>query len=373
MRALYSFVLIVSVIGVTGNQSQVFGQTAQGATTAAPATAPRIIGEVVAVNKEKRVLQIKTAQGECTVAAEDSAACKRVAPDAKTLDGAETIEFTDIRPGDRVWARSTTAVAETPNTFLSKQLVLMSATSIAERNKLDQEAWRRRGVRGEVVAADVAKNEFTLKLRDGQTVLMKLAPQADIRRFPPGSYEFTASKPITASEIKIGETLMCMGDRSPDGTQFSAERVVTGDVPRPTFGQVKEIRLEKKEIVVQSREGETVVQLTSETLLRQMPEELREQPANGGGNSEAQPQRRQGRQGMRMNPEAMMERLKQAPELKLTELKVGEYVMANGPKSTDGKSVTALFLVRVPAPNFRNQGPSLSSPDGGLSDPGSQQ
>jgi hypothetical protein len=388
---------------------KVLAQGNPSTTTVAP-TAPRILGEVKEINKEQNWLTIKTPKDEFRVNITKDTVCKRVAPDAKNLDGAEAITFRDILLGDRVWARNTTNL-ETANTVEAKQLVLMSATSIAERNQRDRENWQRRGIVGEITVID--SDKFTLKLRDGNTITLTVAEQADIRRYPPGSIDFTASKPIPASEIKVGDNIFGRGERSADNQTFKAEFLITGDVPRPTFGQISAINLEKQEITVKTREKETIIQINPETLLRRMADDAftqRQEPSVNGQNGQVgqnptqagnQPLRQnsqpeqfggssgQGRQGGQgeqagpggqggprrggmFNPEAMMERLRNSPVINLTELKVGDFIVSNGPKLDDGKSIKALFVMKIRVPNNPQQGPGLGTGGGGFGDFGPQ-
>lgn len=412
MRLVIFFFALCFTFAYNGT---LLAQNTASTPTTTTSAAPRIIGEVKEINREQNWLTIKTNTGDVRINVEKNVVCKRVAPDAKTLEGAENIALTDILPGDRVWARNTTNL-ETANTVQAKQLVLMSATSIAERNRRDRENWQRRGIVGEITAVDTEKKEFTVKLRDGNIVALSLAPQADVRRYPPGSVEFTGSKQISADELKVGDSVFSRGERSEDGKSFKAEMLITGDVPRPTFGQITAINLETQEITVKGREREVVIKVGTDTLLRKMPEDAFNQgqgqasgnpssvpppppppgqagpdgqrppraerpapPSAPGQNSSAQAGRPEGpgqgarRGAMFGNPEAMMERLRNSPEIKLNDLKVGEYVITNGPKSEDGKSIKALFVmkVRTPAPNGQNS-PGLGTGGGGFGEGGPQ-
>ncbi len=383
------------------------------ATAQAPATqpsaAPRIIGEVTAVNRAAKTLTIKTQAGDFTVHLDETGNCKRVAPDAKTLEGAESIEFTDIRTGDRVWARSAVAAsADNVTSVNSKQLVLMSAASIAERRQRDMESWQRRGLQGEITAIGTDAKEFTVKLRDGNLVTMTLGEKAEVRQYPQGSTDFNAAKVVPASALKVGDSMFARGERSADGRTFTAEMVVAGDVPRPTFGAIKAVNPEKGEIVVRMRDTETTIKVTGETMLRRMSDDMMARMQSGGpggGQPGAQGRPMEQRQGggamqgpppqggapagatgqgggpgrgpmmMRMggaggfgNPQQWMEQIKQSPEIKLTDLKAGDFVIANGPKSVDGSTVQAIFVMRIVIPTMPAGGPSLGSPGMGTGD-----
>jgi hypothetical protein len=392
------------------------GTLAQTSNTSTSNTsAPRILGEVKEINKDQNWLIIKAPAGEFTVNITKDTTYKRVAPDAKDLKGAEEIAFTDILPGDRVWARNTTDLG-TVNKVEAKQLVLMSATSIAERNRKERENWQRRGIVGEITAVNA--DSFTLKPRGSETpITLTFTEKPDIRRYPPGSIDFNSSKPILSNEIKVGDNIFARGERSEDNLSFKAEFLITGDVPRPTFGQITAINLEKQEITVKTREQETIIQVNPETLLRRMPEEPLAQRQEGAPNGQAQATGQTGQtgqtagqnnsqssptgqasnqprpnpdnaqnpgqrppqgqgfgqgQGMRQrgafNPEAMMERLRNSPVINLGELKVGDYIVSNGPKLEDGKSIKALFVMKIRIPTNPQQAPSLGTGGGGFGD-----
>lgn len=397
MRLIICFFLLF----LTLTWSNVADAQAQTNTPTTTQTNPRILGEVKEINKQENFLTIKTPTAEFRVNVASNVICKRVAPDAKTLDGAEEITFNDIMPGDRVWARNTTAEA-TPNAVQAKQLVLMSATSIAERNRRERDSWQRRGVVGEIVEVNSTTKEATVKLRNGSTMIVTVAEKADVRRYPPGSVEFTDSKPIGFEEIKVGDTIFGRGERSEDGKNFRAEMLITGDVPRPTFGQIVSVNLEKQEIIVRGQGQETLIQVTAQTLLRNMPENLGG-PANPDPNRPARtnnpdqanqanqtdsanqpsqanatgqnPARREGFQGGRggmFNPNEMMERLRNAPAIQLTDLKAGEFIVVNGPKLEDGKSIKALFLVKFRIPTNNQNTPAISPNGGGFGEIGPQ-
>lgn len=308
---------------------------------------PRVIGEVISVDTAGMQLKVKTQAGEYLVVVDDAVVCKRIAPDAKTLEGAEEIGLADIRNGDRVWVRNTVPSEKSPYIVYSKQLILMSGESIAERNRREREAWQRRSIRGEITAVFSDRREAVIRLNDGQSVTVEFKPDAEVRVYPPDSVDFLSARPVKPSDLKVGDRLLARGDRSEDGKRFSAEMAVSGDIPSPTFGQIAKIDAEKGEVLVRMQEQSSVIRINSETLVRAMPELLINPSSQGVGRPQEQPA---GQRRMTMNPATILEMLRRLPELKLTELKIGEYILANGPRSTDGKGITAIFVVRVPLP-----------------------
>lgn len=317
-----------------------------------PTQSPRVLGDVSSVDVANMQLKVKTSTGEYTVVVDEAVTCKRIAPDAKTLEGAEEIRLSDIRIGDRIWARNTVPSEKAPQIVYSKQLILMSGESIAERNRREREAWQRRSIRGEITAVFADRREAVIRLGDGQTLTVEFKPEAEVRIYPPDSVDFLSAKLVKLSELKVGDKLLARGDRSEDGTRFSAEIAVSGSIPSPTFGQIVKIDAEKGELLVRVQEQNSAVRINSETLVRSMPEIFMNPGMNQaiGRPQTAQSITMAGQRRMTMNPAVILEMLRRLPELKLTDLKVGEYILANGPRSTDGKGVVAIFVVRVPLP-----------------------
>ncbi|MCS6885844.1 MAG: hypothetical protein RMM17_09500 [Acidobacteriota bacterium] len=328
----------------------------------------RVLGEVIAVDVAAMQLKVKAAGGEYTVVVDESVICKRVAPEARSLEGAELITLADIRPGDRVWARNITPSEKATNLVFSRELVLMSAESIAERNRREREAWQRRSIRGEVMSVAAKNREVVLRVADGQSVTVKFKDGAELRIYPPDSTDFFSAKPVELSQLKVGTKLLARGDRSQDGTVFTAEMAVGGDIPRPTFGQVSRIDSEKGEVIVRMQDQTAVIKVDSETLVRAMPDFVlnpdRKEPVRASGKGSEESTRR-----MTLNPSVILELLRRMPEVKINELKTGEYVLANGPRSADG-SIKAIFVVRVPVPTGFDSNVSVGDFGGAFSNLG---
>src|SRR5687768_18084415 len=76
-----------------------------------------------------------------------------------------------------------------------------------------------------------------------------------MRRYAPDSIRFSDAKPSKFSELKVGDQLRALGDRTEDPLRFNPQKVVTGSFRTvggvvtaidPATGEIKINELEKK-------------------------------------------------------------------------------------------------------------------------------
>ena len=83
---------------------------------------------------------------------------------------------------------------------------------------------------------------------DEKVVVLTAKDNADFRRYAPDSVQFSQAKQSKIDEIKPGDMIRALGDKSEDGSTFVAERVVTGSF-QTVGGTVKAIDAAKNEII----------------------------------------------------------------------------------------------------------------------------
>ena len=188
------------------------------------------IGEVKAIDPASNQLIVKTDAGSVvTVTVSDKTVYMRLAPGEKTLTNATKIAFADVAEGDRVWARG--KVSEDLKSVPAAALIVMNKADIAKKQEAERAEWRRRGILGVVSAVNPETKEITISSRSmagTQSVIIPVAEKVDMRRYAPDSIKFSDAKPGTINEVKVGDQLRALGERSPDGARFTAEKVVTG-------------------------------------------------------------------------------------------------------------------------------------------------
>src|SRR3954463_2448956 len=128
MTKLSAVVLGVALAIVAGAP----GVRAQDTTAKKPGGA---IGDLTAGDTAKGKLTIKTLAGpETTAAVTASTEYLVVEPGKKDLAGASPATLADVKIGDRVWARGAPA---DDGSIVARQIVVMSASAIADRNRRD--------------------------------------------------------------------------------------------------------------------------------------------------------------------------------------------------------------------------------------------
>lgn len=188
--------------------------------SAQQAASGRVIGTVSAVNGSS--VTVKTDAGATqTVNVADTARILKTAPGQKTLADAEKIAVSDIAVGDRVLM----AVAGDPPT--ASIVVVNKASDITAKQQKEQADWQRRGVGGLVKAVDPASDTVTIT-QGARTITIHTSPSTVFRRYAADSVKFSDAKPSTVAAIQPGDQVQARGDKNPDGSEVTAEEVVSG-------------------------------------------------------------------------------------------------------------------------------------------------
>lgn len=354
MKALFLFLALVAVAAIAGQPAN--GQTTQ---TDPGITATRVVGEVTAIDAAAKQLTVKTDAGSVvTVTLSDTTNYSRLAPGETTMANATKIAFADLGAGDRVLASG--KVADDHKSIPARTLVVMTKTDIAKKQEQERLAWRQRGILGVVAAVKPDTKEVTISTRNAagsQPVIIPISDKTDVRRYAPDSIKFSDAKPSGFAELKVGDQVRALGDKSPDGTHFTPEKVVSGAF-RTVAGTVTAIDAATGEIKIkelEKKEPLTIV-IKMDSVLRKFPAEFgmmggRGPGASGGPGGQSGPGAAgqggagaAGAQGagMRPNIQDMLERL---PTIATADLKVGDTIIVSSTKGADPTRLTAITLV----------------------------
>ena len=331
------------------------------------------IGEVKTIDAAAKQITIKTDAGSMvTVSINDKTTYKRLAPGEQTLANAADIAFTDVGEGDRIMARGT--VSEDRKSVPAVQIIVMTRGDLAKKQEAERLEWRRRGILGVITALKPDTKEITISNRTMaglQSVVMQVSDKTEMHRYAPDSIKFGDANASTFAELKVGDQLRALGDRTEDPLRFNPQKIVSGsfhtvgDVVTaidPATGEIKINELEKKTAL-------TIV-IKQDAVLRRVPPAsemgmmmggMRGQgggPAGGqaapGGQGQGQAppaQRPQGgapgapgggpgRGGFNIND--MLERL---PTIALADVKVGDTIIVSSTQGVDPTRLTAISLV----------------------------
>ena len=233
--ALTGFVIAVAAIAIVCQPSAVAQQKVES-----------MVGVVEQIDRNAKTATLKTDSGEIVkVTTVDSTVCLRIPAGEKTLSKAAPIKLEDISIGDRVLVHG----MKTDQTFIGQRLVVMPMAEVAKKREHDLDEWKRRGIGGIVREVNSQTGEITLELR-GQGAGTRVevgTTKANFRRYVAGSLRFEEARTSTLTELRVGDQLRALGDKSADGRSFVAEQIVSGAFK--TIGvTVLEIDQQKHEI-----------------------------------------------------------------------------------------------------------------------------
>lgn len=324
--------------------------------------AERQVGAVKSVNAAAREFQLVLDDAsEKRVVVAPEASVLRVAPGEKDLSKAAPISVGEIQAGDRVLVRGNSDAAR--GAFVASKIVVMSKSDIARKHETDREEWRRRGISGRVLAVNAESGEISLMTsgRMGEKITLRLASDAQQRRYRPDSARFTDAVPSTISEIKAGDQIHALGDRKAEDGSFVAEQIVSGSF-RNFAAVVTSVDAAKSTISVKDVDGQKVVavHVGPDAQLRKLTPEAAQRLANGGpgagmhgasgpgmngaagrpGFSQAGPAREPGRPTMRM--QALLERM---PTFTLQDVKPGDALIICTAANATPEKTSALTIL----------------------------
>jgi hypothetical protein len=331
-------------------------------------TAKYAVGEVKTIDATAKQLTIKTDAGSMvSVSLSDKTTYKKLAPGEKSLTNATDVTFADIAEGDRVMARGN--VAADMKSVPAAMIVVMTKGDLAKKAEAERAEWRRRGILGVITALKPDTKEITITHRTmagNQLVVIPVTDKTEMVRYAPDSIKFSDAKPSQFSELKVGDQLRALGDRTEDPLRFNPEKVVTGSF-RTVGGVVTAIDAATGEIKINELEKKTplTIVIKQDAVLRRFPAEFGmgmrpgggAAPAGGGapaqGNAQQRPQGAApngpggpgaggpgGRPGFNIND--MLERL---PTISLADVKVGDTIIVSSTQGVDPTRLTAISLV----------------------------
>ena len=221
---LCGVVLGLCLLGVSS-----FSARARQAATAAPAPkSPPALGTIKTISGN--TLTLTTDAGtEIKVVVSADAKLIRVPPGSKDLKEAAPLQFADLQAGDRILVRG--KPGDDPNSMVASSVVAMKKTDIAEKQAHEREEWQRHGIGGLVRSVDASSGVITIgtaTATGNKDIAIHAASTTILRRYAPGSVKFDDAKPSALAEIKTGDQLRARGTRSADGSEFTAEEIVSG-------------------------------------------------------------------------------------------------------------------------------------------------
>ena len=262
----------------------------------------------------------------------------------------------------------------------------MSKADLAKKQEQDRAQWRRRGVSGIVASVNPSTQEITVSSRTlmgaPQAVIIPVTDKTLVRRYPPDTIpKYSEAKLSKFEEVKVGDQLRALGDKSADGARLTAEEVLFGTF-KIAGGTVTAIDAANNQIKIndlQTKKPLTII-LKPESVLRRFPENAAAMfggggmgmGPGGGGQGGAGPRPAgagpgspggAGQGGAGQKPTGagpggppgsgarmggggnMADLLERLPTISINELKVGDTIIMSSLKGSDPSQLTAISLV----------------------------
>jgi len=185
----------------------------------------KAVGTVKSISGNSIVLT--TDSGEITVSLAGTTRILRASPGQTDLKSAAAIQASEIHVGDRMLAIGPNGEG---NSVAASTIVVMTQGDIAARQQEEREEWRR-GVGGIVKEVNPAAGTISVVnalVSSGTPIVIHVSSATSIRRYSPDSVNFDEAKPGTLDQIKSGDQLRARGTKNEDGTEFTAQAIVSG-------------------------------------------------------------------------------------------------------------------------------------------------
>jgi transcription antitermination factor NusG len=368
------------------------GAQGKPASASGDAQIAKAVGTIKSIEADSITVAAESAgEGEISARLTSSTKILRVPPGEKDLKNATALESQDLQIGDRVLVRGQASTAGDKHSIVALSVIVMKQADVAAKQQRDREDWQKRGVGGLVTNVDAATGTITISSSEmgaNRSITVHITKDTILRRYAPGSVRFDDAKPAPASQImariKAGDQLRARGTRSADGSEVSAEEVVSGAF-RNIAGTIKAIDPASNTMTVQDAIGKSavVVKVTSDSQMKKLPTEMAQRiamrlkgPAGGGngdqpgangqsygksvkdqgGSPEASRARTSkstegqaasvpggGQSGN--GPPDLQRMLSRLPNSTLADLQKGDAVMIVSTEGTDSGAVTAITLL----------------------------
>lgn len=362
-------------------------QTATSPTpTASTAKYDLATGEISSMNGDRIVITTKDGAAVEAVLS-DKTEYKRLAAENPSMKTATPAALSDIGVGDKIAVVGMFSADK--KTVPAVKVFLMSKSDIAQKQTKDREEWRTRGINGQVAAVNPQTKEITISIRGGfggeRKTVLTMKDGAAFLHYAPDSVDYNQAKASSFDEIKVGDTVRALGDKSEDGATFKAERLLTGSF-QTVGGTITAINAERGEITITNIQTKKPVTIAvgKNSILKNFPAEAAQRMAQfqmmqagggmpggaqgggmvrpprpagetGGNAQQAQgdsqnPNRAGGGRGgfgggMRAGGGNVDDMLDRFPTIAITDLKVGDMIAVSSTKTANSDRINAIKLL----------------------------
>ena len=242
---------------------------------AAPRAVAKRIGAIKAIDGTEITLTPDSGP-EVKITVQPATQIVRFAPGETNVNNATPIQLQDLQVGDHIRATGWATDDNQPLPVL--KIVVMKRSDLDAKHQQDLQDWQKRGVGGLVSAVDPAAGTVTISvtsLAGKKNIVIHSSQTTVIRRYAPDSVKFDDAKPGTLKEIHPGDQVRARGDRSADGSEVTAEEIVSGAF-RNVAGTVNSVDASSSTLSVQDllSKKTVLIKVTADSQLRHLPPEV---------------------------------------------------------------------------------------------------
>ena len=272
--------------------------------TGAPKSRVKAVGTIKSITGDTIAVTTDTG-AEVNLIIQPSTRLVRSVPGQTDLKSASPIQVQDLQVGDRLLAAGTPS--EDGKSVLATTAIVMKKADIATKQEQDREEWQKHGVGGVVKAVDAGTE--TIRISTGtlaaKELVVHVSKNTIIRRYAPDSVKFDDAKPGTFDQIKPGDQLRARGTRSADGSELTADEIVSGTF-RNIAGTVVATDQGNNSVTVMDllTRRPVTLKITADSQLHKLPPMMAQRIAmrlkgHARRRRRAEPQRPEDRQGRR--------------------------------------------------------------------------
>jgi G3E family GTPase len=320
-------------------------------------TAPhsQVAGMVTAVDAQANQVSLKSDKGDAiAVTTTEKTLILHLPPGENDVTKGNKMALSGLGAGDRVVAFYRGPADQ--KTIEATSLVVRTKADLASIAEKEREDWQKRGTSGTVSAIDPTAKTLTIKAGQ-KSIAVEPSEKAEFLRYAPDSAKFSDAKPGSFAEIKVGDQVRVLGDKTGDGATIKAEKLLSGTF-RQLAATIRSVNAATGEIVIKDlaskKSKETLtVRVVPDTTMKKLSETtammLARRYGPGGGQADALAgpggfggQRGGARGGGGGDIGQMLDRL---PSIPLSELKPGDAIMVSTTQGTAPGRFTAVMLL----------------------------
>ena len=273
MHVFSKGLLVLAICAATGfsisSGAMLYAQSTQQAP--APGSVARRIGAVKAMNGTAITLTPESG-ADVHITVQPTTRILRIAPGEKDLKNATPIQLQDIQVGDRILVGG--KLSDDNQSLVASSVVVMKKTDLEAQHQKDLQDWQKRGVDGVAKAVDSAAGTVTLSAR-GKDVVLHTSKSTVVRRYAPDSVKFDDARPSTLQDIHSGDQVRARGDHSADGSEVTAEEIVSGTFHN-IAGTINSVDASSSTLNVHDllSKKNVAIKITPDSQLRKLPAEM---------------------------------------------------------------------------------------------------